>query len=430
MNNTNKPIEPKPIRGWALVDIHTNKVVCVSLGKPTAPLSKTIPVLIHPISPTQSKQAEPAPWRCECGVLNASFRTECYECKFLKPEILEGNHSNAQEEAKARSDEFRIGQEVIVYDRFRFAIPLKARIMTMSSVNDGVEIRLLESNNKHYPIDSDTWVHASQLKAIASHPEPKAGEEITDSVTDYIIKSLREENQKLRTDQRKLHDIVDELHLKKQECIKLESIAEERLGKILELTKENEELQATFDLSWDAQMRAVAEWRKQDPEGRKLKLPDQKEHTLWLITELAEAKTSLRLKEQEVEKMREALKEIHEELNCPARVTTGYNVTISIPARRAVEEALSPSNEPLPAQAKSVEEPKEWLIWSMEHRRWWSADRQGYCIFRDEAGRYSMSEAKEIVMGANQYNPNNPNEAMIHVCWSPKSAMESQKKEN
>jgi hypothetical protein len=41
-----------------------------------------------------------------------------------------------------------------------------------------------------------------------------------------------------------------------------------------------------------------------------------------------------------------------------------------------------------------------------------------------------MSEAKEIVMGANQYNPNNPNEAMIHVCWSPKSAMESQKKEN
>jgi hypothetical protein len=64
-------------------------------------------------------------------------------------------------------------------------------------------------------------------------------------------------------------------------------------AKVRELSEENEELQLAFDLSWDAQMRAVAEWRKQDPEGRKLKLPDMKDHTLWLITELSEAQAKL-----------------------------------------------------------------------------------------------------------------------------------------
>jgi len=61
-----------------------------------------------------------------------------------------------------------------------------------------------------------------------------------------------------------------------------------------ELRKENAEWEATFELFNNAQTRAVAEWRKQDPEGRRLKLPDMKDLTLWLITELAEARAKMK----------------------------------------------------------------------------------------------------------------------------------------
>lgn len=55
------------------------------------------------------------------------------------------------------------GKTVIVYDRFRFAIPLKGYVALKSEVNDGVMVVLLESNNKNYPIGKEVWVHESQL---------------------------------------------------------------------------------------------------------------------------------------------------------------------------------------------------------------------------------------------------------------------------
>ncbi len=63
------------------------------------------------------------------------------------------------------------GLEVMVYDRHRFAIPLKGRVISLSSQNDGVCVRLLKSNNYNYPIESETWVHAQQLKRLKKETE-------------------------------------------------------------------------------------------------------------------------------------------------------------------------------------------------------------------------------------------------------------------
>ncbi len=57
------------------------------------------------------------------------------------------------------------GQYVIVYDRFRFAIPIKALIVHLSTANDGVQLQLLESNNPRYPIGCDNvWVSRRQIR--------------------------------------------------------------------------------------------------------------------------------------------------------------------------------------------------------------------------------------------------------------------------
>jgi cell division protein FtsB len=54
------------------------------------------------------------------------------------------------------------------------------------------------------------------------------------------------------------------------------------------LRAERDELELTNNLIMDASRRAVAEWRKQDPEGRKRKLPDLKEHFIWAFNELSQ----------------------------------------------------------------------------------------------------------------------------------------------
>lgn len=58
---------------------------------------------------------------------------------------------------------------------------------------------------------------------------------------------------------------------------------------------------------------------------------------------------------------------------------------------------------------------RTWLIWSMEHKAWWSPGSLGYTKRRGEAGRYTYAEACEIVRNAN-YAPEcreHPNEAML-----------------
>lgn len=59
----------------------------------------------------------------------------------------------------------RKGQHVVVYDRYRFSIPLKAIVVALSTANDGVKLQLLESNNPTYPIGCDNvWVDKRQLR--------------------------------------------------------------------------------------------------------------------------------------------------------------------------------------------------------------------------------------------------------------------------
>jgi hypothetical protein len=62
------------------------------------------------------------------------------------------------------------------------------------------------------------------------------------------------------------------------------------------LTAERDELQATFDAWWAAEMRGVAAWRAAHP-GNDLVLPDTARFTVWLIEErdaLREALTEVR----------------------------------------------------------------------------------------------------------------------------------------
>lgn len=53
------------------------------------------------------------------------------------------------------------------------------------------------------------------------------------------------------------------------------------------------DLETTFDLQWKADMDAVAIWRKEDPEGRALKLPDRRNQFVWLCRKVVELQTFL-----------------------------------------------------------------------------------------------------------------------------------------
>ncbi len=70
---------------------------------------------------------------------------------------------------------FKVGQQVTVFDRYRFTIPMQAFITKLSAVNDDVEVELLQSSSPKHPIGDRVWVHEQQLLAQAdpaAHPEP------------------------------------------------------------------------------------------------------------------------------------------------------------------------------------------------------------------------------------------------------------------
>lgn len=55
-----------------------------------------------------------------------------------------------------------------------------------------------------------------------------------------------------------------------------------------------------------------------------------------------------------------------------------------------------------------------WLIWSMEHKMWWGQNSLGYTIRREDAGRYTLAKAHELVANANYgAATDRPHEAMI-----------------
>lgn len=57
---------------------------------------------------------------------------------------------------------------------------------------------------------------------------------------------------------------------------------------------------------------------------------------------------------------------------------------------------------------------ENWLVWSLEHEAWWKPARRGYTTIKSEAGRYTFTEAEDIVRMANRFHPDElPFEAMI-----------------
>ena len=72
--------------------------------------------------------------------------------------------------------DIKVGSQVLVYDRFRFAIPLKAIVRNFTNFNDGVRVILKESNNPYYPIGrNDVWVHLAQLRLVSNQNDPGPG---------------------------------------------------------------------------------------------------------------------------------------------------------------------------------------------------------------------------------------------------------------
>ncbi len=59
------------------------------------------------------------------------------------------------------------GTEVLVYDKFRFAIPLRAIVEEFNAEHDSVRVKLLESNNTNYPVGCTIWVHGRQLWKVS-----------------------------------------------------------------------------------------------------------------------------------------------------------------------------------------------------------------------------------------------------------------------
>jgi hypothetical protein len=51
-----------------------------------------------------------------------------------------------------------------------------------------------------------------------------------------------------------------------------------------------------------------------------------------------------------------------------------------------------------------VNPPLKYVIWSEQHGGWWAHDRNGYTRYLTNAGRYSKTQAHEIVTNANQYS--------------------------
>jgi hypothetical protein len=58
--------------------------------------------------------------------------------------------------------------------------------------------------------------------------------------------------------------------------------------------------------------------------------------------------------------------------------------------------------------------PREWLVWSYEHRGWWKPTLRGYTAELAEAGRYTLAQATEICEKANRY-ADTVQEKMVHI---------------
>lgn len=76
-------------------------------------------------------------------------------------------------EERTRHFPLKKNDDVIVYDRYRFAIPLRGIVRDINPNNDGVKIELQESNNATYPVGTEVWVDVHQVSMDG--PEDQGG---------------------------------------------------------------------------------------------------------------------------------------------------------------------------------------------------------------------------------------------------------------
>lgn len=60
-----------------------------------------------------------------------------------------------------------VGDKVILYDRYNFAIPVKGVINRLIPENNSAVINLTTTNNPHYPVGSDFYALTKQLEIDA-----------------------------------------------------------------------------------------------------------------------------------------------------------------------------------------------------------------------------------------------------------------------
>lgn len=124
------------------------------------------PVQLHGVPLTrQADLVGPELFRVKTAIEKIGLA--CGACLPYEPEFTQGaSLVTTQHQAVSLDDEhFDLAQKVIVYDRFRFAIPVRGIVVGMSTSNDGVQIKLTETNNPNYPVGCDTvWVSRRQLR--------------------------------------------------------------------------------------------------------------------------------------------------------------------------------------------------------------------------------------------------------------------------
>lgn len=73
--------------------------------------------------------------------------------------------------------------------------------------------------------------------------------------------------------------------------------------------------------------------------------------------------------------------------------------TLGIDEKGVIHHELTPGSTYGSGEMKF--DPPAYLIWSNEHSAWWKPNKQGYTTIIEEAGKYSVNEAKEIAAEAN-----------------------------
>lgn len=110
----------------------------------------------------------------------------------------------------------------------------------------------------------------------------------------------------------------------------------------------------------------------------------------------------------EVERREAQLSEIRRDAYCSGWVPG--NCTLAEWLQRQAKRHEERGEELRVARETAV---RGWLVWSNEHVAWWAPESMGYRARVDEAGRYTLAQAREICRSANVGCRGAPSEIMV-----------------